>query len=60
MEWHTTIFQTLKHTTANHPEEKLNIVSRKENAQELSQNGISEVRYTENREFWVYCSTKQT
>lgn len=60
MEWHTIIFQTLKHTTANHPEEELNIVSRKETAQELSQNGRSEVRYTENREFWVYCSRKQT
>ena len=34
MEWHTTIFQTLKHTTTNHPEEELNIVSNKENAQD--------------------------
>ena len=56
----TTIFQTLQHTTTNHPEEELNIVSRKENAQELSQNSRSEVRYTENRELLVYCSRKQT
>ena len=60
MEWHTTIFQTLKHTTTNYPEEELNIVSNKENAQELSQNGRSDVGYTENRELSVYCSRKQT
>lgn len=60
MEWHTTIFQTLKHTNTNHPEEELNIVSNKENAQELSQNGRSDVGYTENRELSVYCSRKQT
>lgn len=60
MQWRTTIFQTLQHTTTNHPEEELNIVSRKENAQELSQNSRSEVRYTENRELLVYCSRKQT
>lgn len=58
LEWNT-MFQTLKHTTTGHPEEELDILSRKENTQELSSNGRRDVTYAENSGFVVYCSRKQ-
>lgn len=48
MEWLTTIFQTLKPTTTHHPEEELDILSIKKNAQKLSQM-VEGMSYTQGR-----------
>lgn len=58
IKWPTSTFQTLKHTTTDHPEGEANTLSRKENAQELSSNGGKDVTYTEDTELFICCSRK--